>query len=332
MALPLLGRRIVFSLVPALALASAAEVAARFAGPGSQFNVGGPLGWTARPGLVDYETIQNDPRPAFTVSTNADGLRTAIPREHTPGVRRIVAFGESTIFGWGQEAEDAAPLALQRILGDGYEVINAGQPGYTSEQVHLLAELLVPAYHPDGIVYFFPWNDVSKAQRTDRDLLARHPAHLAGGFLWKHSALLRWAWAHRAERTGLTSENPLMLVVHEVESEGQRTTPAQRLENLESIVATARKGGAWLLTASLPPGARYTESGEFPLVAENAANCRDLGLPYVDLSHEPAGWDPKKAIQPGDWGHFTDDATRHFMLLLSQRVREMDAGWHAGLR
>lgn len=321
-------RRILYAVVPLVLFAAAAEVTARFMGPGSLYNVGGPLGWTAQPNLLDHWVIQDHPRPGFLVSTNADGLRTSYGRERRAGVRRVVLLGESTIFGWGNSLEGTLADRLELLLGKGWEVVNAGQPGFSSEQTRLLAEMAVPAYQPDGVVFFFPWNDFSAAAKTDRETLTAHPALLASGLLWDHSALLRWAWARRAESTDLTVENPLMQAIHGDKSASNginRTSAAQRLDNLAQMVRITKEGGAWLIVASLPPGARYSSPEVFAPVAEIEEGCASLGVPFVDLSHEPRGWSRDETVQTGDWGHFTDKANFQFTLKLAGPARDVDA-------
>lgn len=81
-------------------------------------------------------------RPGVTVDirgsmvhVNGLGLRDRDDVGHTPapGVRRLLVLGDSVAFGWLQDAAKAFPRQLERRLGDRWEALNAGVPGYNAE-------------------------------------------------------------------------------------------------------------------------------------------------------------------------------------------------------
>ena len=78
--------------------------------------------------------------------------RDEVPVALTPGALRVVCMGESTTFG--NDVDSNYPSKLRNILSSeargykAYEVINAGVPGWTSEQVALRAELQLAQYKP----------------------------------------------------------------------------------------------------------------------------------------------------------------------------------------
>lgn len=82
---------------------------------------------------------------------------------------RIVALGDSIIFGIVQEEDETAtiPYYLQQLLQDQsqddrlYRVINSGVPGYDSLQVLRTLKHRVLDLEPDLIVVMVGWNDLS---------------------------------------------------------------------------------------------------------------------------------------------------------------------------
>ncbi|MDP1747644.1 MAG: hypothetical protein Q8L90_18870, partial [Bacteroidota bacterium] len=77
------------------------EVGLRIGGIAPAYRSGASGSWRMTPNL-DASALRG-PRDGhdFTVSTNADGLRTKLPRERTPGILRVAVMGDSTVFGWG---------------------------------------------------------------------------------------------------------------------------------------------------------------------------------------------------------------------------------------
>jgi hypothetical protein len=90
-----------------------------------------------------------------TVRTNREGFRGAEPG---PADKVALCLGDSTVFGYSVEEPDAFPARLQIRLrkqgrsDDAWSVINAGVPGYSSLQVRLQAEKLVPRWKPAVII------------------------------------------------------------------------------------------------------------------------------------------------------------------------------------
>ena len=108
-------------------------------------------------------------RPNFNkpgVSINQDGFsqREVVPIGKTSGVIRLAAVGESTTQGHNVDRGNY-PIYLRNLISakcngcKGVEMINAGVPGWTSDQVALWAERKVGAYKPDIVVLYTGWND-----------------------------------------------------------------------------------------------------------------------------------------------------------------------------
>ncbi len=122
--------------------------------------------WTLRANL-DERTVPHPERgTTFPVVTGPDGLRGDVP----DGGPRVVATGCSTTFGWGLPAEAAWPARLATRLDE--TVLNAGVPGYSSEQgLRQLDGLL--AMGPDVVVLGWLVRDAQRAARADADASPR---------------------------------------------------------------------------------------------------------------------------------------------------------------
>lgn len=81
------------------------------------------------------------------------------PPAKRPGVRRIIALGDSITYGLGVSLEDAWPAALERAIPNS-EVFNLAICGWDAEQVVSLATTQLNRWQPDLVVWgSFP-NDV----------------------------------------------------------------------------------------------------------------------------------------------------------------------------
>jgi len=72
-----------------------------------------------------------------------------------PETIRIVTMGDSVTFG----GKMAYPRVLQDCLGDGYQVINAGVPGYSVYQGLKQYQGRIVSLKPDAVTVMFGWND-----------------------------------------------------------------------------------------------------------------------------------------------------------------------------
>jgi lysophospholipase L1-like esterase len=96
---------------------------------------------------------------------NSQGFRQSadVLLRRSPGSLRIVCLGESTTIG----SDDVSnyPRLLQQILESSavgyrsYEVINAGVPGWISDQIALRVHREIAAFTPDVAILYVGWND-----------------------------------------------------------------------------------------------------------------------------------------------------------------------------
>lgn len=121
------------------------------------------------------------------VTTNSSGLRDdkrSIPLKKN--AFRIVCLGESSTFGWGVSFDECYPAQVGKILenkfpGRNFEVINAGQIGYSSYQGLIFLRNYILKYHPDIITVPYLINDIDRYRffrsngLGDKELPASNP-------------------------------------------------------------------------------------------------------------------------------------------------------------
>ena len=144
--------------------------------------------------VYGYRLKEGYQHPGGGESINRQGFHQTgdVAITKTPGVLRIACLGESTTYG--TDVGNNYPALLARILREnaqgyrGYEVINAGVPGWVSGQIALRVRRQVAEYRPDAAVLYIGWNDFQSA-----DPMAPPPSMPAfettyGGMTWKYFA------------------------------------------------------------------------------------------------------------------------------------------------
>lgn len=117
----------------------------------------------------DDATLVYEPVPNATVSMpygaagfGAQSMRD--DREHAleppPGKTRVAVVGDSIVWGEDLPLESTLPRALQRELGDRFEVLNFGVTGYDTVQEAEWYRLHVRAFHPAIVVLVYCLNDL----------------------------------------------------------------------------------------------------------------------------------------------------------------------------
>jgi hypothetical protein len=99
------------------------------------------------------------------LSTNAHGLRDPeYDYDNPAGTVRIVALGDSSLFGWGVRGEDTTTEVLERMLNEAsglprIEVLNFATPGYnTAIEAEVFAQKVL-RYDPHIVLINFNTND-----------------------------------------------------------------------------------------------------------------------------------------------------------------------------
>jgi len=97
--------------------------------------------------------------------TNSHGLRDQeIPLEKSPGTRRILVLGDSTVLGFAIPFEDTFCEVLEKMLNESsdsvrYDVINAGVPGYSIYNCFVYLKRDGILFDPDVVVLETNFND-----------------------------------------------------------------------------------------------------------------------------------------------------------------------------
>lgn len=165
-----LPARLLLGFGVALVMLGGVEATLRAVGVQAAYQRGAIGQWRLAPGLDRAESRGPRDGHSFVVSTNADGLRTRLPRARGPA-RRVALMGDSVPFGWG--VDDGVTLAdtVQAALGPEVEVLNAAQPGYSSVMAAWLFDEVVASYRPDLTVVFIPQHDANLVLVSDREYL-----------------------------------------------------------------------------------------------------------------------------------------------------------------
>ena len=196
------GQKLGFAGFTTLVIFGAVELGLRGAGwpsPTGSFTHNEPF-WVKDPNLQAERTPHNETGGAFAVSTDDNGLRAPLHEvDKRPGVHRVMTLGCSTTFGWGVDDAQSYPARLEALAREaGYrslEVINGGQPGYTSFQGLWLWGDVLRHYEPDVVLIGYVVQDARKAAYSDRSqaVLQQDGRFLKDNFLyrWRLYQLLR---------------------------------------------------------------------------------------------------------------------------------------------
>lgn len=162
-------KNIVLAVISLLAALLIAETALRLVEVDPvPFRVKKPLNWTetAERIWIEYHPVlgwysqknkaailESPHFAAATIHTNSSGFRGT--REYalkkTVKTIRIAALGDSFVFGFGVQDQEAFP-ALIESRDPNREVLNIGIPGYAIDQIYLSYREIAKAYHPDIVL------------------------------------------------------------------------------------------------------------------------------------------------------------------------------------
>jgi len=189
--------------------------------------------WRLRPGVRMGPGIE---------PVNGMGFRGAeFKVEKQRGVIRVIMMGDSVTFG----TDENYPRLTAECLGAGYEVINAGVPGYTSNQGLRLLNSRIAPLKPDIIVVMYGWNDHWLAQGfTDAEQTMRSPESNKARLFEKLRIYQLIHWIIAKAPLSQPPPGPAKL----------RVSPEEYRQNIERIVSDARRNGARVILVT-PPSA-----------------------------------------------------------------------------
>jgi lysophospholipase L1-like esterase len=231
------------------------------------------------------------------VAVNSRGLRDAeYAAQPAPGVRRVLALGDSQTFGNGIALANTWPKQLEAVLGREpgsparWEVLNAGIPGTDTWQHEVLLSRLVAGYAPHAVVLGFYVNDVSPRWQPD-PAAGRAQSNSLGkrlGYLGKRSVLAslvhqRLQLLHQDSESERGRDFERYVLTGEPSPEVESGW-AQVERSLAAMKSLCDAHGAAFLLAVLPR--RDQVSGAEGARAYNerlAAIAPRLGIPLVDL-------------------------------------------------
>lgn len=178
-----------------------------------------------------------------TVHVNSHGYRGAefeVPKR--PGVRRVLAIGDSFTFGWGVEDGETYPARLEGFLEDDVEVVNAGfAAGYYPDTYYVYLREYALALEPDLIVIgLYVGNDLDHDKvhenqwaETDEDGLPVRIRSTTTQFVdgFRFPAQLPWPYRYPVLRNSH--------LLHAAVRLGQRRPEAEPLEYFNHFIYRA---------------------------------------------------------------------------------------------
>lgn len=239
---------LLFSLVPLVVLMGGAEAGLRAAGwPEVETDAfaHNQVFWTADKNQEGQVVPHRETGGSFVVSTDENGLR--VPRhpvQKEAGKRRVMTLGCSTTYGWGVNDAESYPARLESRLAaaghSGWEVINGGQPGYTTFQGLWLWDQALAAYDPDVVLIGYVVQDARKAAYSDKS-----QAILQGDARFLKQQVLYQSKVYLGLRV-LVGAVQVRAKERPNGDEGgvYRVPPADYVENLRALVDRAQAVGA----------------------------------------------------------------------------------------
>lgn len=307
------SRKAAFAVGVTVAVLGACELGLRGAGWGPAYRAD-TAGWRM-PGGLQNHLMQPQAEPhRFFVSTNAEGLRTAVPEARIAGTTRVAVLGDSTVFGWGVGDDESLPARLQvhlRAAGAGpVEVLNAAQPGYTTAQLLSLYEQTVHRWQPDLLVLFVPQHDHTPALVSDweRTEGGGGPAAWLRVGLARHSRIYHLLWTRLGTALGPdTQDGEIMLEPGVVRV--PRVSDTERAAALGRLEAGVAPWGGTVALGLMPfyPDLAHTPQapgGDGPHVPWHRRYAATTGTPLLDVRH-CCGPDADAMVFPFDRWHLS---------------------------
>lgn len=304
-------QRAVFGSIIAALVFWIAEIGLRVAGVEAAFSAEAIAGWRTASDM--RSTPIESHGQSFAVTTNEEGLRTQVPRSRTPGTLRVAVLGDSTVFGWG--ADDggtvadglAAELAASHPELGPVEVLNAGQPGYSTFQASWLFAEVVAAWEPDLSIVFVPLHDDNLVLISDREQIEGAASAGAGVriTLAKHSRIYGLLRGVLFRSAGTPAIVPL---IEDADGEPRvaRVGDADRRLALSRMQEQADAWGGQVAVGLLPFLGDLTHRDIPPRLTEGALReaALDLDLELLDV-RGCCGPDGAHLVLPNDPGHLT---------------------------
>ncbi|MEC8192267.1 MAG: SGNH/GDSL hydrolase family protein [Myxococcota bacterium] len=318
--------RFVLGIVFAAALLGLAEVGARLAGVTPAYKPNAMGQWRMTPNLQSHRMTGMREPHNFRISTNADGFRTAEAAAPSDARTRVVVMGDSTVFGWGVEDHEGIAETAQAALEESgtttIEVLNFGQPGYSTGMAGWLFEEAVAAYQPDLTIVFVSMHDFNRSLLSDVERVhgARTWTASVRSLLVRHVALYE---VLRRRLFPLADKAQLLPNEATAEARVARVSPTERARVLDRMQAVASEWGGAVSIGFLPFYADFGSNSSAqpprPGVADaeqwSAANQR----PLFDLRACCSGPASERTF-PFDHGHLNALGNREVGIALAEAI------------
>lgn len=316
--------RLLLGVVFASVLLYMGEVGLRLTGTAPAYRAGATGNWRMTPGLSSSPLRGPRDGHDFIVSTNTDGLRSKLPRERHTGVARVAVMGDSTVFGWGvndgESIADGLQATLDTAAPGAVEVLNAGQPGYTTTQAARLFDEVVAEYRPDRVIVFIPMHDFNRVLVSDRESLEGGSGVVARAriLLATHSSLYQFL---RQSIWPLTDQPMLLPDQRTGEPRVPRVSDDERARNFDGMRARLAEWGGKLLIGFLPfhadlIGVASDRIGMPWALAYGKAH--DVAI--VDMRSCCGGPDGGSLVLPDDEGHLAAEGNRRVGVAMAPSV------------
>lgn len=240
--------------------------------------------WEQAPGLRVEHGI-----PAHINRLGLRGPEPEVPKP--PGVRRLLATGDSSVYGFRVHDDEVFITVAARLLGGEETQIegwNAAIPGYSTYQTLNMLEMRALALEPDVLVVANLWSDNNFDSFVDRELLDAYST-------FEDTGTARLQRALRA--------SAFYRLLH------------YRINVLQGSAAQARKVG-WTVGDGTQIGRRRVEVNDYAANLERLvqlARARDAQIVFVVLANEDDLKGPR--TEPAAWTLYRqvmqDTAARH---------------------
>jgi lysophospholipase L1-like esterase len=267
-----------------------AEIGLRLDGqrPAYQANQMGQ--WQTTPNMAERRMRGSREPHDFLLSTNADGLRTAVPRAREPDTKRVALMGDSNVFGWGLNDGQTLAAQAETLLhkeGLQIEIINAGQPGYSTAQVSWLFERTVAQYQPDLTVVFLSMHDHNRVLVSDAEIWRG----TNGAIAWLRVSLARHSAIYARLRRMRHAQAATAQLMPDDAEEGarvRRVSDEERGVLLGRMKTQAEAWGGTIALGLLPDVADLSQGGAsaFPArLGQRWAEDFSASEPMINLRH-----------------------------------------------
>lgn len=241
------------------------------------------------------------------VKINRDGFRDGYhAREKPPGVLRVLGLGDSFVFGWGVQEEEAflkrLEVGLEDRIKQPVETINAGVPGWGLNQYYLFLKRTGIQFSPDIVVVAYFVDDLSGPVQDHIPPATQYDGRLQfKGSILHHSKLFNFLKSlshlvrekNRSTRVGYLHDLEerrtefSKRTVHLISESAPGMTEdyshmlIEHLQRLRTLVDAAKAG----MVVMLVPDISQLHHPESQLINRILLKlCRDLSIPFVDMT------------------------------------------------